>query len=301
VIPKQGTVDEVAGTKGMTSTVASPVSLDARTTEIILTFDNLGEAADEELGLPVDALPHFSVAEALPRVLSLLDGAGLQATFFVEAINVSRYPDAIAAIVDQGHELGCHAWRHESWHRLATEARRDVLRRSLAALRSCGAEVRGFRPPGGLLEGADFAALRKEGIRWASPAGRQAGVRDDVVCLPFAWRDIDAYFFAPVLAPLRQADGRSGEPLSSAQFAKAVEGRIDASLRSGGDEPLCLVFHPFLYTTEERFEVLAGLLDRLRSLRVSGGAYVGTGRAAAERIRERRDLGPPVFDRSTWA
>jgi hypothetical protein len=294
-------MDEVVGAKGMTSTVASAVSIDALTTEVVLTFDNLGEAADEELGLPVDVLPHFSVVEAVPRILSMLDGAGLQATFFVEAINVSRYPGAVAAIVDRGHELGCHAWRHESWHRLATEARRDVLRRSLAALRSCGAEVRGFRPPGGLLEEADFAALREEGVRWVSPAGRQAGVREDVVCLPFAWRDIDAYFFAPVLAPLRQADGRSAAPLSSAQFAKAVQSRIDASLRSEGDEPLCLVFHPFLYTTEERFEVLAGLLDRLQRLRVSGGAHVGTGRAAAERLRGRRDLPPPIFDRSTWA
>src|SRR5205085_7838741 len=59
--------------------------------EVVLTFDNLGEAADEELGLPVGKLPHFTVVEVLPRILSLLDGAGLRATFFVEAINVSRY------------------------------------------------------------------------------------------------------------------------------------------------------------------------------------------------------------------
>jgi peptidoglycan/xylan/chitin deacetylase (PgdA/CDA1 family) len=293
-------MDEVVGAKETSSTVASPVSRDPRPTEVILTFDNLGEAADEELGLPVD-VPHSSVVEALPRILSLLDGAGLQATFFVEAINVSRYPDAVAAIVDRGHELSCHAWRHESWHRLPTEARRDVVRRSLAALRSSGAEVCGFRPPGGLLEEADFAPLREQGVRWVSPAGRQAGVREDVVCLPFAWRDIDAYFFAPVLAPLRQADGRSDEPLSSAQFVEAVQSRIDGSLRSGDDEPLCLVFHPFLYTTEERFAVLAGLLDRLQRLRISGDAHVGTGRAAAERIGRRHDLPPPIFDRSTWA
>jgi hypothetical protein len=277
------------------------VSVDPRAAEIVLTFDNLGEAADEELGLPVDGLPHFSVVEALPRILSLLDGAGLQATFFVEAINVSRYPDAVATIVDRGHELGCHAWRHESWHRLQTEARRDVLRRSLAALRSAGAEVQGFRPPGGLVEEADFTALWEAGVRWVSPAGRQAGVREEVVCLPFAWRDIDAYFFAPALAPLRQADSHSGSPLPSARFAEAVQSRIDASLRPGDDEPLCLVFHPFLYTTEERFEVLAGLLEQLQRLAVSGDARVGTGRAAAERLRARRGVPPPIFDRSTWA
>ena len=68
-------MDEVVGAKETTSTVASPVSRDAPTTEVILTFDNLGEAADEELGLPVD-VPHSSVVEALPSILSLLDGAG---------------------------------------------------------------------------------------------------------------------------------------------------------------------------------------------------------------------------------
>jgi peptidoglycan/xylan/chitin deacetylase (PgdA/CDA1 family) len=273
----------------------------ARRTEVVLTFDNLGEAADEELGLPVGEPPHFTVVEVLPRILSLLDSAGLRATFFVEAINVSRYPEAVAAILGRGHELGCHAWRHESWHRLTADARSDVLRRSLAALRSTGAEGSGFRPPGGLLEEADFAAVRREGVRWVSPAGRRAGVRDDVVCLPFAWHDIDAYFLASVLAPLRKADGLSGDPLSSAEFAHAVQTRIDEAVRAGDGEPLCLVFHPFLYTTEERLEMLAGLLERLRRLRMSGDAHVGTGAAGAERLRSRRGLAPPIFDRSTWA
>jgi peptidoglycan/xylan/chitin deacetylase (PgdA/CDA1 family) len=276
----------------------SPQGLPA---EVVLTFDNLGEAADEELGLPVDALPHFSVVEALPRILSLLDRARLRATFFVEAINMSRYPEAVATICDRGHELGCHAWRHESWHRLDISARRDLLRRALGALRSCDAEVHGFRPPGGLLEEPDFALLGEAGIRWASPAGRHAGVLEDVVCLPFMWRVIDAYFFAPALAPLRQADTHTSEPLSAAQFADAVQGRIDATLASPGEDPLCLVFHPFLYTSEQRLEVLADLLDRLALLQVSGAAQVGTGRAAADRLRDRSDQAPPVFDRSTWA
>jgi peptidoglycan/xylan/chitin deacetylase (PgdA/CDA1 family) len=269
--------------------------------DVILTFDNLGEAADEELGTRVEAPPHFSVVQALPRILSLLDRAELQATFFVEAINVSRYPDAIATILERGHELGCHAWRHESWHRLEREARQDVLRRSLAALRSHGAEVQGFRPPGGLIEQPDLAALREQGVRWVSPAGRRAGVLDDVVCLPFAWGDIDAYSLAPELAPLRRADGHSDEAFSSERFAETVQTRIDAFLACRDDTPLCLVFHPFLYTTEERFATLGRLLDRLQRAQASGDAQVGPGRAVAERLRDRSDLAPPEFDRSTWS
>jgi peptidoglycan/xylan/chitin deacetylase (PgdA/CDA1 family) len=272
-----------------------------RAAHVILTFDNLGEAADEELGHSVRAGPHFSVVQALPRIVSLLDRAGLHATFFVEAINAGRYPDAIATILERGHELGCHAWRHESWHRLERQTRHDVLHRSLAALRACGAEVQGFRPPGGLMDKADLAALREQGVRWVSPAGRRAGVLEDVECLPFAWGDVDAYFLAAELGPLRQADGHSGEPFSSEQFAEAVHTRIDAFLASEDDTPLCLIFHPFLYTTQERFATLARVLDRLQRAQASGDAQVGPGRAIAEQLRRRRDLAPPDFDRSTWA
>jgi peptidoglycan-N-acetylglucosamine deacetylase len=272
-----------------------------RAAEVILTFDNLGEAADEELGNAVETMPHFSVVQALPRILSLLARAGLHATFFVEAINVDRYPDALARILEHGHELGCHAWRHESWHRLEREARHDVLSRSLAALRSCGAEVQGFRPPGGLLDKDDLAALREQGVRWVSPAGRRAGVLEDVASLPFTWGDIDAYFLAPELGSLREGDGHSGEPFSLEQFAEAVQTRIDAFLDFGDDTPLCLIFHPFLYTTEEHFATLARLLERLHRAQASGDAHVGPGRAVAERLRRRRDPATPDFDRSTWA
>jgi peptidoglycan/xylan/chitin deacetylase (PgdA/CDA1 family) len=283
------------------ATTMWPVSVVAPPVQITLTFDNLGEAADEELGLPVGALPHASVVQALPWLLSLLDRHSLHGTFFVEAINASRYPDALGSIVDGGHELGCHGWRHEAWHRLDAEAKRYVLKRSVSTLRSCGAQVGGFRPPGGLLEESDFAVFRDEGIGWTSPAGRRAGVYEDVVCLPFEWREIDAYFMADALAPLRQADGLPAEPLPAERFAAAAHTRLDAALASGGGEPFCLVFHPFLYMCQERLEVLAALLDRLRRLRDAGEVLIGPGEATAERLRTQQDVVAPEFDHSGWA
>lgn len=264
---------------------------------VVLTFDNLGEAADEELGLPVDPPPHFSVAEILPRVLAALETAKLSATFFVEAINLERYPEAIAAIAAADHEVGCHAWRHERWHGLERPDRREILRRSLGALRLSGIHAEGFRPPGGLLETADFAMLAAEDVRWASPAGSRAGLCEGVVVLPFTWREIDAYYFAPALAPLRRADGHSGEPMAPARFARVAASLLDAAT----EEPLTLVLHPFLYTSEERFSVLDDLLDRLGRMQAAGDAFVGPGREVADRIRQRLGGIAPAFDRSTWA
>ena len=140
-------------------------------TEVVLTFDNLGEAADEQRGLPTGPPPHASVAVVLPRLLELLDRHHLHATFFVEAVNVERYPDALAAIVAAGHELGAHGWRHEIYGQLPPSERPSVLDRSLAALRGTGATVEGFRPPGGTIVRYDLALLAGRGVRWCSPAG----------------------------------------------------------------------------------------------------------------------------------
>jgi peptidoglycan/xylan/chitin deacetylase (PgdA/CDA1 family) len=270
-------------------------------TEILLSFDNLGEAADEERGLPTGPAPHPSVAVVLPRLLALLDRHDLRATFFVEAVNAERYPDALAAILGAGHELGCHGWRHEVFGQLPPSERPAILARSLAALRGVGATVEGFRPPGGTVTGYDLALLAGRGIRWCSPAGTAPGIDHDVVCLPFAWPLIDAYWLAPALGALRARDGLTEEPLEVERYLAAIGAELD---RVGGpDAPalVCLIMHPFLYMDEPGPEVLDGLLERLARLRESGVAGVGPGTEVAQRLRESGALGAPALDPASWA
>jgi peptidoglycan/xylan/chitin deacetylase (PgdA/CDA1 family) len=273
----------------------------AAPTEIVLTFDNLGEAADEERGLPTGPSRHPSVAVVLPRLLDMLQRHGLHATFFVEAVNAERYPDALAAILGGGHELGCHGWRHEMFGQLPPSERPAILDRSIAALRGVGADVEGFRPPGGTLTGYDLALLAARGIRWCSPAGSAPGIDHDVVCLPFAWPLIDAYWLAPALAGLRVRDGLPEEPLAVERYLESIGAELD---RVGDPDPpslVCLIMHPYLYAGERRLEVLDGLLERLARLRESGVAAVGPGAEAARRLRERGTLGAPVLSAASWA
>jgi peptidoglycan/xylan/chitin deacetylase (PgdA/CDA1 family) len=73
---------------------------------VSITFDNLGEAAELELGLRDASAPlggHYSVTTALPIVLTMLSAVALQGTFFLEGINAEIYPDALHAIRDAGH------------------------------------------------------------------------------------------------------------------------------------------------------------------------------------------------------
>jgi peptidoglycan/xylan/chitin deacetylase (PgdA/CDA1 family) len=276
-------------------------AMPAAATEVVLTFDNLGEAADEERGLPTGPAPHPSIAVAVPRLLELLQRHDLRATFFVEAVNAERYPDTLDAIRDGGHELGCHGWRHELFGQLPPSERPAILDRSLAALRGTGVAVDGFRPPGGIITGYDLALLAGRGIRWCSPAGSAPGIDRNVVCLPFAWPLIDAYYRSTALAPLRTADGLPEEPLSVERYLKAIGSELDRV--SGPDAPalVCLIMHPYLYAGERGPEVLDGLLERLARLQESGIASVGPGTDAAQRLRTGDTLGAPALAAASWA
>jgi peptidoglycan/xylan/chitin deacetylase (PgdA/CDA1 family) len=234
---------------------------------LALTFDNLGEAADLERGHE-PAGPHPSVA-VLPWLLDVLDERGLRATFFVEAINAEQHPQALRAIAARGHELGCHAWRHERWDALDPEEEAQILTRSVAALRELGLDVRGFRPPGGELNATTPALLRAHGLDWCSPHGTVAERRPDgLAVLPFAWPLVDAYHRLEHFADLRTAHADPAAPLDAATTATRLEAEL---VRASA--PTCLVLHPFLAADRDGAAALLRILDVVAGL----DAEVGPG------------------------
>src|SRR5258705_14017004 len=50
----------------------------------------------------------FGPVEALPRILTLLRTYEIRASFFIPAWVSEPYQDAGRALVDGGHEIGCH-------------------------------------------------------------------------------------------------------------------------------------------------------------------------------------------------
>jgi hypothetical protein len=123
-----------------------------------------------------------------------------------------------------------------------------------------------------------------------------------MACLPFRWSLIDAYFFAPPLAPLRVRDGLTAEPTAPGRFGAAIARAIDGMLGGEAETPLCVVLHPYLYTSEARLRTLEELVSRLGRLRARGEAIVAPGREIAADLRARRtELPTPVLDASSWA
>lgn len=103
------------------------------------------------------------VEHGLPALLSLLHDLEIPATFFTTGEVAERYPERVRAVVDAGHELGCHGMTHTAFTELSRDAARHEIDRSAEILRAF-APVRSFRAPYlkfpeayvGLLETAGF-------------------------------------------------------------------------------------------------------------------------------------------------
>jgi polysaccharide deacetylase family protein (PEP-CTERM system associated) len=83
-------------------------------------------------------------------LLGMLADAGVTATFFCVGWVADRHPALIRRIAAQGHELASHSYWHEVLARHTRSSLRADLERSKKLLEDeSGAEVSGFRAPGG--------------------------------------------------------------------------------------------------------------------------------------------------------
>ncbi len=241
--------------------------------QISVTFDNLGEAAQLELGMwPADVAQgeHFTVTEVLPRLLELLSTLQLRATFFVEGLNAVMYPDALRSIAAHGHELGLHAWRHEDWASLDAERETSLLGRAQQAMTDIGLSPVGFRPPGGLMTPRTLALLRARGFRYVSPAGTREGVSDGVAVLPFRWPLVDAFHYMPHFSGLRRQESFPEQPLPVTRMGEVMAQAVRE--RAHDAEHVALLFHPFslAFTGEQGWSTMAGVLGLVGEQAASG-------------------------------
>ncbi len=268
-----------------------------------LTFDNLGEAAEIEMGAwPPDARlgEHPTATEVVPALLDRLDAHGLAATFFVEGLNAELYPELLREIDRRGHEVAYHAWRHEQWGELDEMAQIENLVRGLTAFASIGLELRGLRPPGGQLGSGGTSLLRDATVSYCSPAGTGAGIEDGVVLLPFQWRHLDASCVLPPLAPAREQLTGSTDPVAPEAFVAALEVEIERLGADGGY--MAIVLHPFMLEWL-RPSNLERLLGQIAALAGDGRIEVLRCADAAARVRAepRRFEGGTALDSTSWA
>jgi peptidoglycan/xylan/chitin deacetylase (PgdA/CDA1 family) len=264
---------------------------------VSITFDNLGEAAEQELGLPSPTGDHYSVTTALPLALAELADAGVTATFFVEGVNAVTYPDALRSILDAGHECAYHAWRHEDWGRLSEAEEHANLTRGLAAMRAVGVRPAGFRPPGGLIGERTLEILRAEGFSYCSPAGEGVGVAETVV-LPFSWRNVDVYHVLPQFSALRSHIDGSPDAGGAERVAETMIAAIDDAIARGAHATL--VLHTWLVEGER--DAVRTVLRHAAGTARRGEAWIARCDEVAEWVRTHADAFPDQtsLDTTSW-
>jgi len=238
---------------------------DGRRGALSVTFDNLGEAAEIQLGADPDPGEHESVTRSLPLVLEALERHGVTATFFVEGLNAERYPDVLRGIDGAGHEVAYHAWCHEQWGELDPSEESENLRRGREAMGRLGLEPRGFRPPGGELSEHSLDLLAETGFAYVSPAGEEAGEEASAgtaAVLPFRWPEVDAFHVLPVF------EDRRRELLGDAEAGglEAIRAHLLGAVRRAAEQGgyAAIVLHNGMIETEDELvdELLAEAADR---------------------------------------
>jgi peptidoglycan/xylan/chitin deacetylase (PgdA/CDA1 family) len=242
---------------------------------LCISFDNLGEAAEIELGAIPDDAPlggHVTATRVVPSILTALAARDLPATFFVEGLNAEAYPELLREMDAEGHEVAYHAWRHEQWGDLGAAEQADNLARGVAAFARLGLEMRGLRPPGGGLGAGGLDVLREGGLSYCSPAGAGAGAEDGLALLPFRWSHVDAACLLPPLAPVRERMTGSPEPIGPDRFLSHLEAELDRLAADGGFATI--VLHPVTVDSWFGQGRLVALLDRIAAASAQGAIRV---------------------------
>ncbi|MFE9693432.1 polysaccharide deacetylase family protein [Micromonospora sp. NPDC005806] len=103
-----------------------------------------------------------------PQVLDQLRAAHVTATFCLIGRQARRYPQLVARIVREGHQLCNHSWRHDLnlGRRPVADIRADLLRTNQAIRAAVPrARIAWFRQPGGRWTPEEVAVARQLGMR----------------------------------------------------------------------------------------------------------------------------------------
>ena len=219
------------------------------------TFDNMGEAADIGAGVLAGARPigmDPSLSVGYPALFALLEQYSVRATFFIEGWNGVHHPDAVAEIVERGHELGMHGWLHERWSDLRFSEERDLAQRATEALENAsGFRPRGFRAPGGARSKQTERVLLDLGYLYDASLGEAMNptlLAPDLAQVPFVWPGVDGFYYL------------QDEPVDPGTVGERWKRALRKSVERGG--LFVLVCHAFLTGIDPaRLAVLEEIID----------------------------------------
>lgn len=185
-----------------------------------------GPRSGHRIALSFDDGPDPTVT---PRVLGLLDGAGVRGTFFLVGERAARAPDVVRAIAAAGHEVGNHTWSHRNLWTCGPRRTESEIRRAHELLAELGGRAPAlFRPPWGAVNIAMFAVLRRLGARCVFWSIQPEGLRPVDAATQSA--RVVGRAYPGAIVDLHDAEGTPGAP---ARLVEALPPMLDG-LRERG-------------------------------------------------------------------
>lgn len=207
------------------------------------------------------------------RILRILAENKVKATFMVCGGIAERYPDAVKAIVQKGHEIAGHGYHHEVARDLSKEEEREVIRRTTEMIRS----RTGKRPVGWrscTQSPNSLELLMEQGYLWNSNSFSHD--------LPFVWENGNSKLVELPRQPF--GDGRvyghrdSGNPNAALMAWKPFFDELYEESKAA--PTFCpFQFHPYISSRPGRAKALRGLIQYMKKQK---GVWFATGSEVAE-------------------
>lgn len=210
---------------------------------------------------------------AVPRLVRVLKSLGLRQTFFVPGWCIEKYPAAVDALLEGGHEIALHGYIHERPNEQTAEDELYWLRRGIAAFeRRIGKRPRGWRAPSFAFSKHSLGYLIDEGFTYDSslmgddvPYRLQHAERSLLelpthICLddwPHYMHNRDFRYMMPIASP--------------ATACEVYQAEFDAAWRYGA--LWISVWHPFV---SGRLARLDAILDLIAHMQSKGGVWFAT-------------------------
>lgn len=256
---------------------------------VLLSFDVDNETVqglrDAQVNIGGLSQGEYGSRVALPRVVNLLDGDEIPATFFFPAWSLKLAPHQADLIKGSGrHEIAVHGWIHERNSQLDADTERRLLRQAVDAVSEiAGVRPVGYRAPSWNFSPATLAIVRELGFLYESSMMADDrpyeilhdGEATGIVELPVEWILDDAPLFNP-----------QGNSYSSPRDVMQVW--IDEFDKAWEERTMFLLtMHPHIVGHRSRIVALEGLI---RHIQARGGAWFATHEAAARYVKERAGM-----------
>jgi peptidoglycan-N-acetylglucosamine deacetylase len=257
---------------------------DERRSALCVTFDFDGESPllwrsrnDPPAGVSELEQRRYGPRRGVWHVLEMLAGTGVTATFFVPGYIVDRYPEAVRAVHDGGHEIALHGWCHEPPTTIGPDELRETLTRAIGAIGDLtGVPPVGYRSPSFQMTPAAFEVLTALGLRYdSSVMGDDRPYRiGDLVEVPVDWSTDDAIFY-------RYTGGEARPPLGADALFTAWRSELDGARAAG--TLVNLTMHPWLSGRPAR---VLRVRDLIEYAQAAGDVWIGPVGELAARHRD---------------